>query len=91
MADTADTNVSALDDTHELAERARAVIAHLREERTRRERQLDAVQIRLEIIDDVLARLAGTRRRRRLPVAVDTVSETDTDLGFATPPAPPAA
>jgi len=73
-------------DRADLLTNAAALIDHLRAQRVSTERQLDAVQIRLEIIDDMLARLTGTRRRRRMvfPVSTETQSEAESDL-------PPAA
>jgi len=73
-------------DRADLLTNAAALIDHLRAQRVSTERQLDAVQIRLEIIDDMLARLTGSRRRRRMvfPVTTEAQSEAESDL-------PPAA
>jgi hypothetical protein len=75
-------------DRADLLTNAAALIDHLRAQRVSTERQLDAIQIRLEIIDEMLARLTGARRRRRTapawPVVSEGQSEAETDL-------PPAA
>jgi hypothetical protein len=79
-------------DRADLLTNAAALIDHFRAQRISTERQLDAVQIRLEIIDDVLARLTGSRRRRSTfrptpsPFSVERAldSEAESDL-------PPAA
>jgi hypothetical protein len=74
-------------DRADLLTNAAATIDYLKAERVSIERQLDAMQMRLETVNDILARLTGTRRRRRTtwPVVSEAQSgEAESDL-------PPAA
>jgi len=74
-------------DRADLLTNAAATIDYLKAERISIERQLDAMQMRLETVNDILARLTGTRRRRRTTwpvVGAQTSVEDETDM-------PPAA